>query len=76
MYGVREYSNFFLLHVAVQFSQHNPLIIRDRQIKTAVRHNLTPVKMAIIEKKNLQTINAREGIEKREPSCTVGGNTN
>ena len=51
MYGVREYSNFFLLHVAVQFSQHNPLIIRDRQIKTAVRHNLTPVKMAIIEKK-------------------------
>ena len=24
--------------------------------------------------KNLQTINAREGVEKREPSCTVGGN--
>ena len=30
--------------------------------------------MAII--KNLQTINAGEGVEKREPSCTVGGNVN
>ena len=26
--------------------------------------------------KNLQTINAREGVETREPSCTVGGNVN
>ena len=25
---------------------------------------------------NLQTINAGEGVEKREPSCTVGGNVN
>ena len=24
--------------------------------------------------KNLQTTNAGEGVEKREPSCTVGGN--
>ena len=24
--------------------------------------------------KNLETINAGEGVEKREPSCTVGGN--
>ena len=30
--------------------------------------------MAII--KNLQTINAGEGVDKREPSCTVGGNVN
>ena len=28
--------------------------------------------MAII--KNVQAINAGEGVEKREPSCTVGGN--
>ena len=27
-------------------------------------------------KKNLQTINAGEGVEKREPSCTIGGNAN
>ena len=26
--------------------------------------------------KNLQTINAGKGVEKREPSCTVGGNVN
>ena len=26
--------------------------------------------------KNLQTINAGEGVEKREPSCTVGGKVN
>ena len=26
--------------------------------------------------KNLQTINAREDVEKREPCCSVGGNVN
>ena len=26
--------------------------------------------------KNLQRINAQEGVEKRKPSCTVGGNIN
>ena len=26
--------------------------------------------------KYLETINAGEGVEKREPSCTVGGNVN
>ena len=29
-----------------------------------------------MKKKNLQTINAGEGVEKREPACTVGGNAN
>ena len=48
------------------------LIIRETQIKTTMRYHLTLVRMAII--KNLQTINAGEGVEKREPSCTVGGN--
>ena len=40
---------------------------------TTMRCHLTLVKMAII-KKNLQTINAGEAVEKREPSCTVGRN--
>ena len=29
-----------------------------------------------INNKNLQAINAGEGVEKREPSYTVGGNAN
>ena len=33
-----------------------------------------PVIMAAIQ--NLQAINAGEGVEKREPSYTVGGNAN
>ena len=48
------------------------LIIREMQIKTTMRYHLTLVRMAII--KNLQTINAREGVKEMETSCTVGGN--
>ena len=48
------------------------LITREMQIKTTMRYHLTPVRMAII--KNLQTINAGEGVEKKEPSYTVGEN--
>ena len=37
-----------------------------------MRYHLTLVRIAII-KKNLQIINAGEDVEKREPSCTTGG---
>ena len=40
-----------------------------------MRYHLTQARIAII-KKNPQTINAREGVERREPSHTVGGNVN
>ena len=50
------------------------LIIREMQIKTTMRYCLTLVRMAIT--KRLQTTNAGEGVEKRECSCTVGGNVN
>ena len=46
------------------------------QIKTTMRYSLIPVRMFIQKKKNLQTINAGEDVEKREPSYTVGGNVN
>ena len=50
------------------------LIIREMQIKTIMRYHLMRVRMAAI--KSQQTINAGEGVEKREPSYTVGGNAN
>ena len=55
-----------------------------------MRYHLTPVRMAIIKKytkkkikkikknlkkkKSIQITNAGEGVEKREPSYTIGGN--
>ena len=48
------------------------LIIGEMQIKTTGGYHFTPDRMAVI--KNLQTINAGEHVEKREPSYTVGGN--
>ena len=50
------------------------LNIREMQIKTTMRYHLTPVEWPSL--KNLQKINAGEGVENREPSCTVGGNVN
>ena len=49
------------------------LIIREKQIETTMRYHLTPVRKAIIKK---STINAGEGVEKKQPSCTVGENVN
>ena len=46
------------------------------QIKTTMKYHLISVRMAIIKKKKIQTINAAEGVKKREPSYTVGGNVN
>ena len=50
------------------------LIIREMQIKTTMRYYL--IQSEWPSSKNLQTINAGEDVEEREPSCTVGGNVN
>ena len=49
------------------------LIIREMQIKTPI---LTLHWSEWPSSKSLQTVNAGEGVEKRERSCTVGGNVN
>ena len=57
-----------------QDAQHHTLReMQTYQCKSIMKYHLTPVRMAI-NKKSLQTINAGEGVEKREPSYTVGGN--
>ena len=50
------------------------LIFREMEIKITMRYHFTPVRMTAIQKS--KAINAGEGVEKREPSYTVGGNAN
>ena len=50
------------------------LIIREMQIKTT--WDITSHQLEWESSENLQRTNAGEGVEKREPSCTVGGNVN
>jgi len=49
------------------------LIIRETQVKTTMRYYLAGQNGC---HQSLQTINDGEGVEKREPSYTVGGNAN
>ena len=43
-------------------------------MKTTIRYHFMPVRMAVIQKSTSN--NAGQGVEKREPSYTVGGNAN
>ena len=43
-------------------------------MKTTVKYYHTPVIMSVIKKTRITTVGMN--VEKREPSCTVGGNVN
>ena len=60
VYGVRKCSSFLLLQVVDQFSQHHLL-------KKLSHHS------EWLLSKSLQTINAGEGVEKREPTSLLVG---
>ena len=51
------------------------LIIREMQIKTIMRYYLLWSEWPL-SKKRLHIINAREGVEKKEPAYGIGGNVN
>ena len=51
-----------------------PLIIREMEIRTTMRYSSHRSEWP--SSKNLQTINAGEGLEKRELSYNIGGNVN
>ena len=50
------------------------VIIREMQIKVTMRYHLTLVRMAVIKKQELTSV-VKE-VEKKGPSCPVGGTIN
>ena len=54
-------------------AQHCSLL---QKYKSKWQWGITSYQSEWLSPKNLQTINAGEDVEKREPSCTVGGNVN
>ena len=52
----------------------NVTIIREIQIKTTMRYHLIALEWLFSRRQGITSVG--ENVEKREPSCTVGGNIN
>ena len=50
--------------------------MNDKDLIKPLQATRSQDKTSLPSSKNLETINAGEGVEKREHSCTVGGNVN
>jgi len=50
------------------------LIIRELQVKTTVRYHFTPIRLLLSKRQQITSVG--KDVEKRELSCTFGGNIN
>ena len=63
-------------HTDGQQAHEKTLKITNHEMQIKTQWDITSHLSEWLSSKNLQTINAGEGVEKREPSRTVGGNVN
>ena len=68
--SILQCSAFFTIQLSHPYMTTGKTTISEMQIKLTSHWSEWP------SLKNLQTINAGEGVQKRKPSCTVGGNVN
>ena len=60
--------------VNIQMKKFSTFLIREMQIKTAVRYNLKLSDWLSSKRQKITSVG--KDTEKREPSCTAGGNVN
>ena len=72
--GLGTHVHLWWIHVNVWQNQYSIVKQNKVKIKITMRYHLIPSEWP--SSKSLQTISAGECVEKREHSCTVGGNVN